>query len=175
MVSRWQGRYLVKGATHLRRYPIRQGRKPPLSAEMIEQVVHKTLHEKPPAESAGAAARWLSPAARSHYTIPDTVLATPLSLMRRIGVIVEVADEPIDCRRIETGEDRIVLIRELDLLENPPQPRDEAEFQGVGREKAPARRAECRPSHVGCGGRTTSYCPVEFDRFHVCDDCESSQ
>ena len=46
-VSRWQERYLAKGIAGLRRDATRPGRKPPLSAETIEQVVHKTLHEKP--------------------------------------------------------------------------------------------------------------------------------
>jgi transposase len=48
-VSRWQERYLAKGIAGLPRDATRPGRKPPLSAETIQQVVHKTLHEKPPA------------------------------------------------------------------------------------------------------------------------------
>ena len=48
-VSRWQERYLAKGIAGLRRDATRPGRKPPLSAETIQQVVDKTLHEKPPA------------------------------------------------------------------------------------------------------------------------------
>jgi len=46
-VARWQERYLAKGIAGLRRDATRPGRKPPLSAETIQQVVHKTLHEKP--------------------------------------------------------------------------------------------------------------------------------
>lgn len=48
-VSRWQGRYLAKSVAGLRRDATRPGRKPPLSTEAIQQVVDKTLHEKPPA------------------------------------------------------------------------------------------------------------------------------
>jgi transposase len=48
-VSRWQERYLAKGLPGLRRDGTRPGRKPPLTAEMIRQVVDKTLHEKPKA------------------------------------------------------------------------------------------------------------------------------
>ena len=44
-VWRWQERYLAKGIAGLRRDATRPGRKPPLSAEVIERVVHKTLHE----------------------------------------------------------------------------------------------------------------------------------
>jgi transposase len=47
-VARWQERYLAKGITGLRRDATRPGRKPPLSAQTIEQIVHQTLHEKPP-------------------------------------------------------------------------------------------------------------------------------
>jgi transposase len=48
-VGRWQERYLTKGIAGLARDATRPGRKPPLSAEVIERVVDKTLHEKPPA------------------------------------------------------------------------------------------------------------------------------
>ena len=48
-VSRWQERYLTKGIAGLRRDATRPGRKPPLTAEAIKQVVDKTLHEKPAA------------------------------------------------------------------------------------------------------------------------------
>lgn len=47
-VARWQERYLAQGIEGLRRDATRPGRKPPLNAEIIQQVVHKTLHEKPP-------------------------------------------------------------------------------------------------------------------------------
>jgi transposase len=47
-VARWQERYLTLGIAGLRRDATRPGRKPPLSAQAIQQVVHKTLHEKPP-------------------------------------------------------------------------------------------------------------------------------
>src|SRR5260370_25968636 len=43
-VSRWQERYLAQGVAGLRRDATRPGRKPPLSGETIQQVLHKTLH-----------------------------------------------------------------------------------------------------------------------------------
>jgi len=46
-VSRWQERYLAMGIAGLRRDVTRPGRKPPLSAETIQQVVHKTLVYRP--------------------------------------------------------------------------------------------------------------------------------
>jgi transposase len=64
-VSRWQERYLAKGIAGLRRDASRPGRKPPLSATMIERVVHKTLHEKP--------------AAGTHWSIRKMAAATRLS------------------------------------------------------------------------------------------------
>jgi transposase len=46
---RWRDRYLERGIEGLKRDASRPGRKPPLSAAMIERVVGMTLHEKPPA------------------------------------------------------------------------------------------------------------------------------
>jgi transposase len=46
-VWRWQERYLAQGIDGLRRDATRPGRKPPLTAEKIAQVVEKTLREKP--------------------------------------------------------------------------------------------------------------------------------
>jgi transposase len=45
---RWRERYVARGVAGLRRDASRPGRKPPLSAAVIERVVHMTLHEKPP-------------------------------------------------------------------------------------------------------------------------------
>jgi transposase len=64
-VSRWQERYLAKGIAGLRRDATRAGRKPPLSAEMIQQVVNRTLHEKPQAGT--------------HWSIGKMAAATGLS------------------------------------------------------------------------------------------------
>ena len=48
-VGRWQERYLAKGIEGLRRDASRPGRKPPLTAEVIQRVVRKTMDEKPTA------------------------------------------------------------------------------------------------------------------------------
>lgn len=50
---RWRGRYLERGVEGLMRDASRPGRKPPLSAAVIAQIVDMTLREKPP-----AATRW---------------------------------------------------------------------------------------------------------------------
>jgi transposase len=52
-VNRWCDRYIECGIAGLRRDATRPGRKPPLSAAVIERVVDMTLHQKPP-----AATRW---------------------------------------------------------------------------------------------------------------------
>ena len=64
-VWRWQERFLAEGLVGLRRDATRPGRKPPLSAETIERVVHKTLHEKP--------------VAGTHWSIRKMARATDLS------------------------------------------------------------------------------------------------
>jgi transposase len=64
-VARWQERYLAKGIAGLSRDATRPGRKPPLSAETIARVVHKTLHEKP--------------TAGTHWSIRKMARATDLS------------------------------------------------------------------------------------------------
>jgi transposase len=64
-VARWQERFLAAGIVGLRRDAPRPGRKPPLSAETIERVVHKTLHEKP--------------AASTHWSIRKMARASNLS------------------------------------------------------------------------------------------------
>lgn len=47
-VGRWQERYLAQGIEGLRRDASRPGRKPPLSAALIQRVVEMTLHETAP-------------------------------------------------------------------------------------------------------------------------------
>jgi transposase len=64
-VSRWQERYIAKGIAGLRRDGTRPGRKPPLSATTIQQVVQKTLHE--------------TPSAGTHWSIRKMAAATGLS------------------------------------------------------------------------------------------------
>lgn len=44
---RWRDRYVAHGVAGLERDATRPGRKPPLSAAVIERVVNMTLHEKP--------------------------------------------------------------------------------------------------------------------------------
>ena len=47
-VRRWRNRYVAEGADGLLKDTTRPSRVPPLAQEKIKQVVHMTLHEKPP-------------------------------------------------------------------------------------------------------------------------------
>jgi transposase len=47
-VRRWRRRYVAKGVDGLLKDATRPSRVKPLTAEKIKQVVHMTLHEKPP-------------------------------------------------------------------------------------------------------------------------------
>ena len=47
-VRRWRRRYVAEGAGGLLKDATRPSRVPPLTPEKIKQVVHMTLHEKPP-------------------------------------------------------------------------------------------------------------------------------
>jgi transposase len=47
-VRRWRRRYVAKGVDGLLKDATRPSRVKPLSPEKIKQVVHMTLHEKPP-------------------------------------------------------------------------------------------------------------------------------
>ena len=65
-VWRWQGRYLAQGIDGLRRDATRPGRKPPLTAAVIAEVVEKTLREKPPAATHWSTRRMARAVGLSH-------------------------------------------------------------------------------------------------------------
>ena len=69
-VWRWQERYLAKGIAGLRRDATRPGRKPPLSAEVIERVVHKTLHETPEAATHWSIRKMARAVGLSYTSVP---------------------------------------------------------------------------------------------------------
>jgi len=66
---RWRDRYLERGVEGLRRDASRPGRKPPLSAAVIERVVHMTLHEKPPAATHWSARTLAKAVGLSHTSV----------------------------------------------------------------------------------------------------------
>jgi transposase len=66
---RWRDRYLAGGAAGLRRDARRPGRKPPLSAEMIERVVRMTLSEKPPAGTHWSVRKMAGAVGLSHSSV----------------------------------------------------------------------------------------------------------
>ncbi|HSR72646.1 MAG TPA: IS630 family transposase [Kiloniellales bacterium] len=66
---RWRERYLAGGVEGLRREASRPGRKPPLSAAVIERVVHMTLYEKPPAGTHWSARKLAKAVGLSHTSV----------------------------------------------------------------------------------------------------------
>jgi transposase len=66
---RWRERYLRDGVAGLRRDASRPGRKPPLSATMIERVVRMTLHQKPPAGTHWSVRKMAKAVGLSHSSV----------------------------------------------------------------------------------------------------------
>jgi transposase len=108
-VSRRQERYLAKGIAGLQRDATRPGRKPPLPAETIQQVVHKTLHEKPPA---GA-----------HWTIRKMAAATGLSYtsVQRIWKAHELKPHLVKTFKLSNDKQFVEKVQDIvGLYLNPP-------------------------------------------------------
>jgi transposase len=68
-VWRWQERYLAQGIGGLQRDATRPGRKPPLTAEVIAEVVEKTLREKPAAATHWSIRRMAHAVGLSHTSV----------------------------------------------------------------------------------------------------------
>src|SRR5216684_1949929 len=68
-VWRWQKRYLAQGIDGLRRDATRPGRKPALTAEVIAEVVEKTLREQPPAATHWSTRTMARAAGLSHTSV----------------------------------------------------------------------------------------------------------
>jgi hypothetical protein len=92
---------------------------------------------------------------RSGYSL------SALAPIRRICIIVEVAEESID-RRLEVGEHRTVLIQEFDLLEKPPQTLEQPEFWGCRPTEGPVEHANFCPPNTPVLLRTVVADDVEF-------------
>ena len=68
-VNRWCARYVERGVAGLKRDATRPGRKPPLSAAVIDRVVQMTLHEKPPAATHWTARKLARVVGLSHTSV----------------------------------------------------------------------------------------------------------
>lgn len=109
-VSRWQERYLAQGIAGLRRDASRPGRKPPLSAAMIEQVVHKTLHEKP--------------VAGTHWSIRKMAAATRLSYssVQRIWTAHELKPHLVKTFKLSNDKRFVEKVQDIvGLYLDPPE------------------------------------------------------
>jgi len=109
-VSRWQERYLTTGIAGLRRDATRPGRKPPLSAETINQVVDRTLHEKPPAGT--------------HWSIRKMAAASGLSYtsVQRIWKAHELKPHRVKTFKLSNDKRFVEKVRDIvGLYLNPPE------------------------------------------------------
>ena len=68
-VRRWRRRYLAKGVDGLLKDATRPSRRKPLTAEKIADVVHMTLHEKPPNATHWSARSMAAAAGISHTSV----------------------------------------------------------------------------------------------------------
>jgi transposase len=71
-VRRWRRRYVTKGVDGLLKDATRPPRRKPLTAEKIKQVVHMTLHEKPP-NAIHWSMRSMAAAARISYSSVERI------------------------------------------------------------------------------------------------------
>ena len=109
-VGRWQERYLAKGVGGLARDASRPSRKPPLTAETIRQVVHKTLHEKP--------------AAGTHWSIRKMAAATGLSYtsVQRIWKAHELKPHLVRTFKLSNDKQFVEKVKDIvGLYLNPPE------------------------------------------------------
>ena len=108
-VGRWQERYLAAGIVGLQRDATRPGRKPPLSAETIERVVHKTLHEKP--------------AAGTHWSIRKMARAVGLSYtsVQRIWAAHELKPHLVKTFKLSNDKHFVEKVQDIvGLYLDPP-------------------------------------------------------
>jgi transposase len=109
-VWRWQERYLAAGLAGLRRDATRPGRKKPLSAEVIAQVVEKTLHEKPEAGT--------------HWSIRKMARAVGLSYssVQRIWAAHELKPHRVKKFKLSNDKQFVEKVRDVvGLYLDPPE------------------------------------------------------
>lgn len=108
-VGRWQERSLAKGIAGLQRDASRPGRLTPLSAETIERVVHKTLHERPPAGT--------------HWSIRKMAKASGLSdsSVQRIWKAHELKPHQVKTFKLSNDKRFVAKVQDIiGLYLNPP-------------------------------------------------------
>ena len=82
-VRRWRRRYVDKGVDGLLKDATRPSRRKPLSAEKIKQVVHMTLHEKPPNATHWSLRRMAAAAGISYSSVQRMASARPQAAFGR--------------------------------------------------------------------------------------------
>jgi transposase len=96
---RWRDRYLERGVAGLERDASRPGRKPPLSAAVIERVVNLTLNEKPPAGTHWTARKLAKAVGLSHTSVQRIWAAHGLKphLVRSF----KLSNDPKFCEKVQ--------------------------------------------------------------------------
>jgi len=96
---RWRDRYLARGVAGLERDASRPGRKPPLSAAVIERVVNMTLNEKPPAGTHWTARKLARAVGLSHTSVQRIWAAHRLKphLVRSF----KLSNDPKFCEKVQ--------------------------------------------------------------------------
>ncbi len=95
---RWRDRYLARGIEGLRRDASRPGRKPPLSAMVIERVVQMTLHEKPAAGTHWTARKLAAAVGLSHTSVQRIWAAHELKPHLTRGF--KLSNDPMFCEKV---------------------------------------------------------------------------
>jgi transposase len=144
-VWRWQKRYLAQGIGGLQRDATRPGRKPALTAEVIAEVVEKTLREKPPAATHWSTRRMARAVRLSHTSIKRIWHAHGL--------------KPHLTRGFKLSNDKQFVEKVQDVVGlylNPPDRRREEpgsgarpHSAGVADEKGPGRHHDARRAPRG--------------------------
>jgi transposase len=96
---RWRDRYLARGIEGLRRDASRPGRKPPLSAAVIERVVQMTLHEKPPAGTHWTARKLAAAVGLSHTSVQRIWVAH--GLKPHLSRSFKLSNDPMFCEKVQ--------------------------------------------------------------------------
>jgi transposase len=96
---RWRDRYLACGIEGLRRDASRPGRKPPLSAAVIERVVNMTLHEKPAAGTHWSARKLARAVGLSHTSVQRIWAAHELK--PHLTRTFKLSNDPKFCEKVK--------------------------------------------------------------------------
>jgi transposase len=169
-VGRWRERYLAKGIAGLQRDASRAGRLPPLSADTIERVVHKTLHEAPPAGT--------------HWSIRKMAKASDLSYssVQRIWKAHELKPHRVKTFKLSNDKRFVEKVQDIvGLYLNPPDKAlvfsvdEKSQIQALDRTQPglPLKKGRCgtMTHDYKRHGTTTLFAALEVATGRVIGEC----